>query len=286
MRIDQVTSRDGTRIGYRTTGGGPGLVVVHGAMQWSLSHAELAGALSGEFTVHLPDRRGRGLSACDPDAHGLDREVDDLDAVLTDTGAKYVTGVSSGAIVTLEAATRLPAIRKAAIFEPPLFPDPREPEVLVSRLRRSLARGDRAGALVTGMKGARLGPALLHRMPSWVLRPLTILAMRQDDAKASDCYLPMRTLAPTLRHDFDLVAEASGAARRFADLSCAVLLLRGEKSPQYLGAAIDALADVLPDADRVELAGVGHNVTGNTEFRGEPELVAVELRRFFTEATA
>ena len=68
-------------------------------------------------------------------------------------------------------------------------------------------------------------------------------------------------------------------ARRGAD----VLLLGGSKSPAYLKAALDALERVLPHARRVEFPGLGHEASGNSDRRGQPERVAQELRRFFVE---
>ena len=41
-----VTSRDGTSIGYRQVGHGPGLIVVHGMGESGQSHLELAQALA------------------------------------------------------------------------------------------------------------------------------------------------------------------------------------------------------------------------------------------------
>src|SRR5882757_8588219 len=57
-----VISRDSTRIAYRQFGAGPGLVLVHGAMESGLSHRELAEALAERFSVTIYDRRGRGAS--------------------------------------------------------------------------------------------------------------------------------------------------------------------------------------------------------------------------------
>jgi len=57
-----VISKDGTTIGYRQLGRGPGLVVLHGAMESAQNHMQLAEALADTYTVYLPDRRGRGLS--------------------------------------------------------------------------------------------------------------------------------------------------------------------------------------------------------------------------------
>ena len=61
-----ITSPDGTTIGYRRLGTGPGLVILHGAMESSQSHLQLAEALAGDLTVYLPDRRGRGRPAAGP----------------------------------------------------------------------------------------------------------------------------------------------------------------------------------------------------------------------------
>jgi pimeloyl-ACP methyl ester carboxylesterase len=48
-----VRSTDGTTIGYRRVGTGPGVVVVHGAMGSAQSHVQLAEALADSFTVYL-----------------------------------------------------------------------------------------------------------------------------------------------------------------------------------------------------------------------------------------
>src|SRR5712691_12515722 len=89
-----VTSQDGTTIGYRQLGHGPGVVLVHGAMESAQSHMQLAEALADAFTVYVPDRRGRGLSGPYGKDYGLQKEVEDMDALLTKTGAHNVFGVS------------------------------------------------------------------------------------------------------------------------------------------------------------------------------------------------
>ncbi|MGK3967543.1 hypothetical protein WMF38_25650 [Sorangium sp. So ce118] len=47
-------------------------------------------------------------------AHSIEREVEDLDVLLSRSGAELAFGLSSGAILTLEAARALPSIRKVA----------------------------------------------------------------------------------------------------------------------------------------------------------------------------
>jgi pimeloyl-ACP methyl ester carboxylesterase len=168
-----VTSRDGTTIGYRQVGQGPGLVVLHGTMESSQSHLQLAEALADTFTVYLPDRRGRGLSGPFGDGYGVRKEIEDLDALLTRTGAQYVLGISSGAIVLLRAALALPAIRKAVIFEPPLALDPAWSTDFEARYEREIAEGRTAAAMATAMVGAQMGPAFLRALPRWLLDRLT-----------------------------------------------------------------------------------------------------------------
>src|SRR5438034_7864763 len=69
--VASVTSADGTTIGYRSRGRGPGLVILHGGMESSTDYADLADALAGSLTVHVLDRRGRGLSGPHGDTYGL-----------------------------------------------------------------------------------------------------------------------------------------------------------------------------------------------------------------------
>src|SRR5690349_21823315 len=119
-----VLSSDGTEIGYYKTGHGPAVVVLHGSMESARSHTLLAEALADEFTVYLPDRRGRGLSGPHRPDHTVRTEVEDLEAVLTAAGAERAFGVSAGGAVVLEAARTLPSLTKVAVYEPAIVNDP------------------------------------------------------------------------------------------------------------------------------------------------------------------
>src|SRR6266700_1864486 len=64
-----VTSQDGTTIGYRHLGHGPGVVMLHGAMESAQSHMQLADVLADTLTIYLPDRRGlSGMNGSVPTA--------------------------------------------------------------------------------------------------------------------------------------------------------------------------------------------------------------------------
>jgi len=275
-----VTSRDETAIGYRQLGQGPGVVVLHGAMESGQSHLQLAEKLASRFTVYLPDRRGRGLSGTFGSDYSVAREVEDLDALLSRTGADRVIGVSSGALITLRAALTLPNLRKVVIFEPPLLVDGPAIAASLARFDEAIAQGDLASALVTGMLAAQMGPAIFNLIPRRLLEPLTNAAMASEDRKAKSDDVTMRKLAPTLHYDFQLIAEMEGTLESFKAIAAEVLLLGGSKSPAYLKASVDGLARVLPDATRVELPGLGHGATGNHDRGGRPELVAEKVGEF------
>jgi pimeloyl-ACP methyl ester carboxylesterase len=276
-----VISRDGTTIGYRVFGRGPGVVLVHGTASSGHNHVELAAALADAFTVIVPDRRGRGLSGPYGDNDGIDQEVEDLEALLRATGARNMFGVSSGGIICLQAAVTLPAIDKAAIFEPPFFKDDALPTALLARFDAEMAEGKVAAALITAMRGAQMGPPIFNAMPRWLAERLTSGFMASEAKKDSGGYVSMRDLAPTMHYDFQLVADVSRRIESFAAVRAEVLLLGGRKSPAYLKTALDDLERVLPAARRVEFAGLDHAASWNRERGGRPEPVAQELRRFF-----
>jgi pimeloyl-ACP methyl ester carboxylesterase len=279
-----VTSQDSTTIGYRQLGHGPGVVLLHGAMESAQSHMQLAEALADAFTVYLPDRRGRGRSGPYGQGYSIQKEVDDLDALLTKTGAHYVFGVSAGGLICLQAALTLPAIHNAALYEPALIVDGSITTAFLTRYDREMAEGKVAAALVTGMKGAQMGPPILNVMPHWLLESFTSKAMAQEDKTAQAGDVTMRQLAPTLHYDFQLVAAMAENAESFRAVRAEVLLLGGSKSPAYLKAALDALEKVLPHAQRIEFPGLDHGGSSdasNTNRGGKPELVAQALRRFF-----
>ncbi len=282
-----VTSTDGTAIGYRQYGHGPGIVLVQGAMGSAQNFIQLAEQLSDAFTVYVPDRRGRGLSGPYGEDYSIQKEVEDVDALLTKTGTHSVFGLSSGGIISLQAALILPAIHKVAIYEPLLFMNGAAPTAFLTRFDKEIAQGRVAAALVTGMKGAQLGPPIFNVMPRFLLELLTNMMMKGEEKNAKDDDITFRMLAPTLHYDGQLGIEMSGKLESFRVLRTRVLLLGGSKSPAYLKVALDALEKVLPHVTRVEFPGLGHAAAWNYDKQrnpdGKPEQVAQALRQFFAE---
>jgi pimeloyl-ACP methyl ester carboxylesterase len=274
-----VTSVDGTIIGYRDLGSGPGVILLHGAGQSSVNFKTLAEDLSAEFTVYVPDRRGRGLSGPHGSNFGLAKEVEDLKAILRETRASNVFGLSAGAVIALETARTSSQILKLALYEPPLQFDGVTQTAWLPQYERDLNAGDYAAALVAVLKGTA-DRSFLKYVPRFALVKLIGTAMKRADkhrlpGEASELF----DLIPTVHFDAITVQEATGSLDRFATLSCEVLLLGGTRSARELTAALNGLNAVLPNAQRVVLKGVGHTAADNG---GKPHLVSAELRSFFS----
>jgi pimeloyl-ACP methyl ester carboxylesterase len=282
-----IIARDGVALGYRQLGQGPGLVVLHGAMESAASHLQLAQVLAEQRTVYLLDRRGRGHSGPFSATYSVQSEVDDLSDLLSATGAHDVFGVSSGGLICLQAALTLPAIQRVAVYEPALMTDGTgtDPAAALRRFDRELAQGNLPAAMVTGMLSAEMGPAWLRLLPRRLLEAFTRQGMAAEERQAAPGAVTMRQLAPTLHYEFTLVAALAGQQERFRAIQQPVLLLCGSGSPRYLQAGLAALERVLPHARRVELAGLDHGGSSDLSAmnrHGDPARVAAELRRFFT----
>jgi pimeloyl-ACP methyl ester carboxylesterase len=276
-RTGSVSSADGTVVGYRQLGSGPAVLLLHGGMQASQHLMKLANALSAEFTVYVPDRRGRGLSGPHGDDYGMIREVEDLQALVASTGASRVFGLSSGALVTLRAALVTPGLDTIALYEPPLSVNGSVPMDWLPRFDREVARGQLASALVTALKGLAVEP-VIGRFPRLVLVPLIAIGSRlQGNGSGDD--VPIPALVPTQRFDVRLVEEMADTAPDYASLHARVLLLGGTKSPPFLKVALDELAATIPRARRITFPGLGHS---GPDDDGDPARVAEALHAFFT----
>jgi pimeloyl-ACP methyl ester carboxylesterase len=275
-RTGSVTSADGTSIAYREFGHGPGVVLIHGGMQAAQNFTRLAGALEDEFTVYVPDRRGRGRSGTYGADYGLATESADIEALLRRTGARCVFGLSSGAVIALHAALTIPGIEKLAVYEPPLATATTTPTSFVARYERELDRGKLAAAMVTALKGTA-DVSILTRIPRFIMEALVGVAVRLEArAHRGADDVAFGALIPTLRYDARLAREAK--LESFAAIRADVLLLGGDRSAAYLPVALDALAGALPRAKRVEFKGIGHLAADN---EGRPAEVAATLRTFF-----
>src|SRR5690554_5480729 len=124
--MDKVISEDGTAIAFDQFGAGPPLILVGGSFEQRAMDSETARLaafplLAEHFQVFHYDRRGRGDSA-DTLPYAVEREVEDIEALIHKAGGSaFVSGISSGALLAMEAAITLGnnKVKKLAMYEPP-----------------------------------------------------------------------------------------------------------------------------------------------------------------------
>jgi pimeloyl-ACP methyl ester carboxylesterase len=242
--LQRTTSRDGTPIGYWTTGQGSPLLLVHGGFGDHRRWDALRPHLEPHVTVHAMDRRGRGASGDQLD-YDVDREFEDVaavvDAIARDAGEPVnVYGSSYGGMCALGAATLTRNMRRLVLYEGwvPMPPEFHAPPGFIERTEQMLADGDREGALVAGYRTVvHLSDEEIEHLrsrPEWPARVDAAHTLPREERAAMNL-------------EFD--------ADRLGRVAVPTLLLIGDQSPD-LGA--DELASALPDARIRVLEGQAH----------------------------
>jgi pimeloyl-ACP methyl ester carboxylesterase len=267
--MQTVTSQDGTKIAFDKVGSGPAVILVNGAaVSRALDPfmAHLAELLGNHFTVYNYDRRGRGDSG-DTEPFAKEREIEDLQALVEDAGGKaMVFGISSGAVVSLDAAAVTPGLTKVGVYEPSLIVDDSRqpvPADYAEHLMRLSVEGKRDEAAEYFLTQAVGIPAEY------------ISGMKQDQATWSG----MRGVAHTLAYDAAFVGTLMQGkplpADRWVKVTLPVLVADGGASEAWVHHGADALANVLPHASRHTLEGQTHMV--------DPNVLAPALIDFFQQ---
>jgi pimeloyl-ACP methyl ester carboxylesterase len=280
--IGSTISKDGTKIGYRQMGDGPGIILIHGPLSSSQNLMKLGLELSKKFTVYMPDRRGRGLSGPFGNNYGLEKEVEDLDALITKTGADFFFGDSTGAIIILKSTLTLPSVRKIALHEPLVYVNDSEMQkfnTAVKNFDKEISEGKNADALINISDFIDNEPSLLYKLPDSLTKLIFGLILKIGDIKVKSDNVKIKDLMLTLKYDAQLVNETKGQLDSFKDISAEVLLLCGSKPSDLLKDSVHTLNEILPNLNLVELEGLNHNSAQNN---GSPEEVSIVVRKFFT----
>ncbi len=251
--MDTVTSKDGTSIAFDRSGEGPALILVGGALQHRAidpSTAKLASLLAPSFTVYHYDRRGRGDSG-DTLPYAVEREIEDLDSLILGAGGSaFVFGMSSGAVLALDAAVSGLAIKKFALYEPPMVVDDTRPPVLADYVAR----------LTELASSGRPGDAVEVFMTEGVGLPAEVVA----SMRGAPFWPAFEAVAHTLAYDGAIVAATMSGkplpTDRWAPVKIPTLVVDGDASPAWARNAVAALVEVLPDARRQTLEGQTHQV--------------------------
>lgn len=257
----KVMSKDGTAIAFDQSGGGPAIILVAGAFTDRSQPIlmQLAEILSPHFTVINYDRRGRGDSG-DTAPYAVEREIEDLDALIKEAGgAAFVCGFSSGSALSLEAARRL-ALKKLVLYEPPfrIAGGPSQlPQDFAEHLSELISSG-------------RRGDAAEYFMVQAAMMPAEVVAQMRHQP-----FWPMvESVAHTLVYDTAVMGnDALLRPERLTSITVPALVIDGGASPEWMRTAAQAVAEVLPHAQRRTLVGQTHEVS--------PLVLAPVLTEFF-----
>lgn len=257
----QVTSKDGTRIAFDKTGSGPAIIIIGGALsQRSLFAGNaLPAKLAQHFTVYVYDRRGRGDST-DVQPYAVDREIEDLEALINDAGGSAsLYGVSSGGALALQAAAKLGATKvpKLAVYEPPYGQKPEDFATQKQRVAETVRTGVPGDAASYFLSAIGTPPEALEEMkrsPEW-------------DA--------MKKMDFTLNYDYAVLGDGAVPEEVVKTIRVPALVMNGGKSLPFMPAAADRIAELIPNARREILDGQAH--------QADAEVMAPVLIEFFRQ---
>jgi pimeloyl-ACP methyl ester carboxylesterase len=263
--VRKALSKDGTAIAFDRLGHGSPVILVDGALCYRGmgQSGKLAELLAHHFTVFTYDRRGRGDSG-DTAPYAVEREVEDIAALVSEAGgAAFVWGTSSGAVLALEAANRLPGIKKLALYEAPFIVDDTRSTTEGDWIRicGAIAADRRSDAVKLFLRSVGvpgLFMALMRLMPVWS---------------------KLEAVAHTLPYDGAIVRDNQRgkplSASCWTSVTVPTLVMDGGKSPAWMRHANRSLAMILPNAKYRTLPGETHML--------KPKAHAPILVEFFGE---
>jgi pimeloyl-ACP methyl ester carboxylesterase len=227
--------------------------------------------LAPSFEVHVVDRRGRGESGPQGPHYNLQREIEDLLAVRDRTGARFVFGHSYGGLIALQAAARTDELERVAVYEPGVSVDDSIPTGWTPRYRQLLAAHDRRGAFAYYVQRSGGGPRIVRSLPLWYLKLVLRIAIRGEK------WARMDPLQETSATEHDEVARADNDPDTYHRIRARVLLLGGERSPDFVTAIpFEMLGHALTRSEVDILPGLDHLAPDDKD----PETVALRVRRF------
>jgi pimeloyl-ACP methyl ester carboxylesterase len=253
IRMNHVTSKDGTPIAYDRQGSGPAVILVGGGLDDGAENVPLAAELARSFTVYNYARRGRAGSG-DTLPYSLEREIEDLEALIAEAGGSaHLYGVSSGGALALEAAAAGVAVDRIGVYEVPYsIGEERRWREYTEQLAAALAAGDRGGAVELFMR----------------------VAGAPEESIASARSLPvwpgLEALAHTLAYDAACLRDGRPPAA-FATITQPVLVATGGGA-EFFERAGDVVAASLPNAERLVMPRQSHVA--------DPQAVVPVLERF------
>jgi pimeloyl-ACP methyl ester carboxylesterase len=255
--MNTVTSKDGTTIAYECTGSGPSLIFIDpagGYHGWRPMDG-LIPMLSSHFAVTTYDRRGRGHST-EVQPYSVERELEDLQAIIAATGEPaFLFGFSSGAVLSLLAASRGLPVKKVVALEPPLerYDEPASPSDLELEVAALIAKGQRREAHTHFTRALGVPDEIVEELNS-------ILDWPQIEA-----------LAHTIV--YDLIITRSLPTPELSRIQTLALVINSTVTGEFMHHWTKDTAEALPNGVHLTLDGEWHDVP--------PEILAPVMIAFF-----
>src|SRR6266498_4229616 len=162
----QIISLDGTVIGYRQIGAGPGLVILHGGGRASQHYLQLAESLADAYTVYIPDRRGRGLSGRIGEGYTMTKACEDVNALMQATGTELIFGHSGGGLIGLEAALTF-HVATLMLYEPAVSINGSLPTAWLPGFEQALNKNNPTDAMAIFLRALDMN--WMSKLPRWLL---------------------------------------------------------------------------------------------------------------------
>ena len=261
-----VTSPDGTALAVWVDGDGPALVMVHGSIADHTTFDPFVEVLRRDLTTFCMDRRGFGGSTEEPAPYSLERDFDDVAAVVDAVAALTclpvgLWGHSYGANCAMGGAARTGNVHHLVLYEPSL--GLRYPPGSIEAIEAALAAGDREETIVRVL--------------------VDVLEMTDDDIEAlrADPLWPTRVAAAhTVPRECRVEDGWVFQPGQFEAVRCPTLFLAGSESVPEVAKATEAAAAAIPNSQILTLDGHGHFA-----HKTHPELISGIVRRFINGAT-
>jgi pimeloyl-ACP methyl ester carboxylesterase len=224
-------------------------------------------------TVHTLDRRGRGASGPPGAAYGIDREVEDAEAVLDATGCRELFGHSFGGLVGLHVALRR-RLDRLVVFEPGVSMHGSFDQHFLPDFEHKLAAGRDAAAMAAFLTGLGFAPAGVLPVPAWTF--FAWIMVHTPGGRET------RALLHTLPREWRVAASLDSDGTRYAAITSPTLIIAGGRSPAWLRAMPPELARLIPGAAYTCSPGLDHNAPDQSA----PATVAELVRTFLTTGDA
>jgi pimeloyl-ACP methyl ester carboxylesterase len=241
----KISAPDGTQLAYWTAGTGAALVLVHGTTSDHATFDELVPHLADKRTVITFDRRGRGQSGDGAASYDIEREFEDLAAIIdyfaSAQGAPVdVISHSFGAFVALGAALRTANARAVVAYSPGFGAE--YPPGSLDQIEAATASDNRDQVLQVMFRDVIGMPAdeiqAMRRSPVWKVR----------EAAAG-------TISRECRADESFLGTYD---RALQGLNCPVLVISGAKNTAPKRAIADRLANLVPASACYDMPEQGH----------------------------